>query len=325
VPAGAQRYEDNSSAISYSAGWTQILDQGSSAGHYRRSAQPGATASFAFTGSGGAIGWSALRGPSAGRADVALDGVFVATVDLYAPQVERGFIAGFAVPPDRHTLRITVRGDANPAATGADVTVDYFDVVEVVGGRGFSIQRESNGFLDRVVATWQSGAAQDGYFVLRVANDVPQVLPAGGQPLPKSATSYLDPVVAPNALSCYLVVPIAASVGTSPAPIANSDVLCTLGGIRTGLSTDTIAVRLDQSSLARINWTIPSALTGLAPEFTLIALGGSEPEAIPVAGALQFTHETGGVPRCYGVVVNAGGTPIGLSDVVCAVPGLARL
>jgi hypothetical protein len=323
VPPGARRYEDNSSSVSYSAGWTQVLDQGSSAGHHRRSAQAGATASFSVTGAGGSVAWAALRGPTGGRADVALDGVFITTIDLYAPQVERGFISTFAVPPNNHSLRITVRGDANPAATGSEVTVDFFDVAEVVGGRGFSIQRESNGFLDRVVALWQAGAAQDGYLMGRMSSDGTELLPAGGQPLAASTTSYVDPVVAVNGVSCYLLLPVA---GSPPTVIANSDLLCTLGGTRAGLATTAIAVRLDQTNLARVSWTVPAALASQAPAFTLVVLGGNTPELIPVpAGALQITHDTGGALRCYGVIVMAGGAPIGLSDVVCAIPGLARL
>lgn len=319
---GARRFEDNSSAVSYSAGWTQVLDAGSSAGHYRRSAQPGAAATFSFSGDGGVVAWGALRGPSAGRADVALDGVFLGTVDLYAPEVERGFVTVFPVPPRSHTLRITVRGDAHPAASGVEVTVDFFDVVEPVGGRGFTIQRESGGFLDRVVASWQGGSAQDGYLLARAGDSGVALLPPSGQPLAAGATSYVDAAVPASGLVCYLLLPVA---GSPPAPIASSDLLCTLGA-RMGIAPAAVSVRLDQSTLARIGWTPSAGLQALGATYALVVVGGDALELVPVpGGAVEVPHETGGAARCYAVVSAVDGVPVGLSDLVCAVPGLARL
>jgi hypothetical protein len=59
--------------------------------------------------------------------------------------------------------------------------------------------------------------------------------------------------------------------------------------------------------------------------FALVVLG-PEPEVISVPpGGVQASHETGGAVRCYAVVTIANGNATGLSDVMCAVPGLARL
>ncbi len=321
VPPGAERFEDNSSAISYSAGWTQALDPASSAGHHRRSSQPGATASFTFTGDGSSVVWGAVRGPAGGRADVSLDGVFIGTVDLYAPQVEHGFVTSFAAPPNRHTLRITVRGDANPASGGAEVSVDFFDVVEVVGGRGFAIRRDVNVVLEGIVASWQPGTAQTGYYLARMSAAGTTLLPSADTPLPATATSYGDFTLGADGIYCYFLLPLA---GTPAAPIGNSDLLCGMRGTRNGAAAGGLSIRLDQSSRAILSWT-PPLLAGAAPDFALVAMGG-DAQLMPVPpGLSQMTHETGGAPHCYFVLTMVGGAAIGVSDVVCAVPGLARL
>jgi len=322
IPPGAERFEDNSSAITYSAGWTQVLDAAASAGHYRRSAQPGSTASFSFTGSGGSVLWAAERGPGAGRADISLDGAFIGTVDLYAPQVEPGFVTAFPAAPNHHTLRVTVRGDANPAATGADVSVDYFDVVDVVGGRGFAIRRDINVVLEGVVASWLPGSAQSGYYLARVSAAGTALLPGGGMALPATATTYADFTLAADGIYCYSLLPLA---GAPAAPIGNSDLLCGMRGTRSGLAPGGLSVRLDQSSRATLNWSVPIIAGGAPPSFALIVLG-PEPEVIPMPpGSVQASHETGGAARCYAVLTMAGSTTIGVSDVVCAIPGLAHL
>ena len=93
-----------------------------------RSATAGARAQFAFTGT--SVSWVGLRGPWLGIADVFLDGVFAARVDLYAPteavQATVFSASGLAAGP--HTLRIDVTGEKNPASASAWVIVDAFDV-----------------------------------------------------------------------------------------------------------------------------------------------------------------------------------------------------
>ncbi|HZT06023.1 MAG TPA: S8 family serine peptidase, partial [Chloroflexota bacterium] len=98
---GADRFEDNSSAMSYSSSsaWAQVLDGAASAGHYRRSSQVASSAAFTVTGGDGTlVRWGAVRGPTSGNADVSLDGAFVATVDLYAPATTFGPVAAYAIP-----------------------------------------------------------------------------------------------------------------------------------------------------------------------------------------------------------------------------------
>ncbi len=94
-----------------------------------RSATAGARAEFTFTGT--EVRWLGFRGPSAGIADVSLDGVVVERVDLYAPaEALRApvFIAtGLTTGP--HALRIDVTGLKNGSSTGTFVVIDAVDVV----------------------------------------------------------------------------------------------------------------------------------------------------------------------------------------------------
>ena len=310
VPLGGLRYEDNSSAITYSAGWTQVLDPRASAEHYRRSAQVGATASFAFDSAGGTVRWAALLGPSGGRADVAIDGVFLATIDLYAPNPGSAVVALYATAAGRHTLRVTVRGDANAASAGTDVNVDFFETVEVVGGRNFTL-------LDQPVHLfWLPGTAQTGYRVARVSSSGTVLLPPGG-PLAASATTYTDSTATGEPWYCYGVVPVRDADG-----LASSDVLCLVTGVRSTPALAGFTIRLNQTSVATLQWPAPLlSHTG----YVLIAIGPTT-RYLPFArGVTMADDDTGGAPICYVLVALEGDVPVANTDGLCAAPGLSSL
>jgi beta propeller repeat protein len=84
---------------------------------------------------GSAVSWIGTKGPGFGKATVALDGVVVATVDLYATTTAYGRTlftrAGLA---DRaHTLTITLAGK-NASSTGYRMDVDGINVTGVAAG-----------------------------------------------------------------------------------------------------------------------------------------------------------------------------------------------
>ena len=84
------KYDDGTSAANWSAGWSRVPSAGSVGGHVRTTGLGGRTATFTFTGR--AVGILAPRGPNLGFAQVYVDGVLKATIDLSA--AERRAIAG---------------------------------------------------------------------------------------------------------------------------------------------------------------------------------------------------------------------------------------
>jgi hypothetical protein len=74
-------YEDNNPAVTYSNGWTRIGDSHSSGGTRTYSIRTGARASLSFTGR--TVAFVAVRSPYRGIAKVYIDGVLVASPNLY--------------------------------------------------------------------------------------------------------------------------------------------------------------------------------------------------------------------------------------------------
>ena len=79
----ATRYDDGTSAARWSAGWSRVALAGSVGGYVRTAGLGGRSASFTFTGR--AVGILAPRGPNLGFAQVYVDGVLKATIDLSSP------------------------------------------------------------------------------------------------------------------------------------------------------------------------------------------------------------------------------------------------
>jgi hypothetical protein len=130
------RVEDNDVAVAYSGAWAfnmtnrnwsgTSLSMGS--GTAARSAEAGSRADFTFTGT--SVSWISLKAPWGGIADVYLDGVFAARVDLYdaTEQLQVPVFTRSGLTAAAHTLRIEVTGLKNDAASTALVVVDAFDV-----------------------------------------------------------------------------------------------------------------------------------------------------------------------------------------------------
>ncbi len=131
------RFEErDSTSFVYTGAWVQDNTDsawsGTSANAGSGTAARSATAARAeFSYIGSEVRWIGFRGPSAGIADVSLDGVFVERVDLYAPTEELRvpvFTAtGLTLGP--HVLRIDVTGLKNGSSIGTFVVIDAVDAV----------------------------------------------------------------------------------------------------------------------------------------------------------------------------------------------------
>ena len=74
-------------ALHYAGSWPSYALSSAQGGHYRASTQTGAVATYKFTGARD-IGWVAVKGPSRGVAYVSINGVRVATINLYAKALQ---------------------------------------------------------------------------------------------------------------------------------------------------------------------------------------------------------------------------------------------
>jgi hypothetical protein len=118
-------YEETSSVFAWSSGWTRSTAPGSSGGAIRSASAPGATATVRFTGR--SVGWYARRGPGQGFAQVWVDGVLLATVNLEATAVQPSLAVYRRTwsSSGAHTLKIRVLGTLGRPA----VEVDAVEVV----------------------------------------------------------------------------------------------------------------------------------------------------------------------------------------------------
>jgi hypothetical protein len=91
---------------------------------FKESATPGASAELVFSGTGVAIVGRGL--PDGGRADVALDGKPAGEIDAYVAKDTNDNDAWHRLGlfNGRHTVRITVRGEADSRSTGAKVRLE---------------------------------------------------------------------------------------------------------------------------------------------------------------------------------------------------------
>lgn len=115
--------DDRSPLIKYEGAWEATNVEGAFMSTVQRSNTPGSSASLRLTGVEAA--WISSTGPDMGQAQVFIDGVLQASVDLYreSSQIRRTvFIAQLDNQP--HTICIKVSGDKNEKSSGCWVDVD---------------------------------------------------------------------------------------------------------------------------------------------------------------------------------------------------------
>jgi Tol biopolymer transport system component len=120
--------QETHQAIAYAGTWTLQSSPTASEGYLRYATASGARAKFSFAGKHAA--WVASTGPNRGKAEVWVDGVKAATVDLYAPTAQPRkmvFVKAWATTPSaNHTLEVRALGTKNAASSGKRVDVDAF-------------------------------------------------------------------------------------------------------------------------------------------------------------------------------------------------------
>jgi manganese oxidase len=117
--------QETAASVAYTGTWSTQALAAASGGSMRYASAAGRVARFSFSGIRAA--WIAARGPNRGKADVYVDGVKVATVDLWASaQQLKRIVYVASVPAGSHVLEVRVLGTRRAGATGARVDVDAF-------------------------------------------------------------------------------------------------------------------------------------------------------------------------------------------------------
>jgi hypothetical protein len=115
--------EQTSTAITYAGTWISTGNSYASGGTLRYSTASGAAATYAFTAS--SVAWVAMVGPSRGSAAVYLDGLHVATINLYSATfgARRIVYAASFSTSGPHSLRIVNLGTTGHSRVDVDAFV----------------------------------------------------------------------------------------------------------------------------------------------------------------------------------------------------------
>jgi hypothetical protein len=134
VSNGTSRIEETDPAIAYSGTWSHgnegVRDWAGGTASIAILTMFPARATLSFEGTG--VSWIGFRGPQAGIANVYVDGVQVATVDLFdaLEHVQDVVYNVSGLAPGSHTLTVEATGTWNPLSTDPFVVVDAFIIFE---------------------------------------------------------------------------------------------------------------------------------------------------------------------------------------------------
>jgi lysozyme len=115
--------QESGAAVAYGGTWTSVATTSVSGGSLKYATANGASASYSFNGS--SVAWVSYRGPARGSADVYVDGVKKATVNLYAAANSARQIVYAAnwTWNGSHTIKIVCLGTAGHARVDVDAFV----------------------------------------------------------------------------------------------------------------------------------------------------------------------------------------------------------
>lgn len=120
--------QETDASIAYTGRFKRAWVDGASKGYVRQAAVGERFATLSFSGS--SVAWVTTLAPTRGIAEIRLDGVNLATVDLYASRgMNRQIAWAASFAAGAHVLEIYVTGIRNPASSGTRVDVDAFAVL----------------------------------------------------------------------------------------------------------------------------------------------------------------------------------------------------
>lgn len=124
--AGTTLHQDTSPRIAYNK-WNGVTARAASGGAYRVATTSRSTSTLRFTGT--SVDWITAMGPTAGKAQVFIDGADKGVVDLYkSTQTWKVAKTYSGLTSGTHTIQVKALGTKNASATGSKVVVDGFTV-----------------------------------------------------------------------------------------------------------------------------------------------------------------------------------------------------
>ena len=201
--------------------------------------------------------------------------------------------------------------DPNPADNSAEETTTFV----FVGGGLFNLGTTPDG---AAMLSWNGGGAQGGFLIGRWAGGTTTVFPQNGIPLPREATSFVDPQPIAGALNCYSLAPL----GDGGQPYGRSHLMCMVPGSASPSNMlQDFAVHGSAGGF-QFTWSSPGGQTGYVV-FTH-PLDGSAPSHhfIPPDRTV-FTADS--QSACHSVGPLDGSTVRGHSSVLCVIPGFSTL
>jgi hypothetical protein len=119
--------QENNKSVGFGGTWTSQAVAGSYGGSVRYASTNRDKTQYKFTGSSVAL--VSTTGPNRGRATIIIDGVTVATVDLYSATQQTGkviYVASGLSAGASHQVVVQVQGARNPLSTANRVDLDAF-------------------------------------------------------------------------------------------------------------------------------------------------------------------------------------------------------
>ncbi len=127
--SNATRIEQTDTRLAPAGSWGTGGSSGASGGSWGYTNTSGSLVTVKFSGT--SLSWITVKSPSYGIAQVTVDGGTPTSVDLYSPDTkwQQKVWSATGLANSAHTVTIAYSGKKNPAATGAYIGVDAFDVV----------------------------------------------------------------------------------------------------------------------------------------------------------------------------------------------------
>jgi hypothetical protein len=246
-PAGT--YQNDAAAVTLNGPWTVTSSTMDSGGSFASLSQAG-YAEISFKTSG--IRWISRLNNYSGIADVYVDGVKKASVDLYSPTTKYQQIAYevTGLPETNHTLRIVRTGNRSASSTGGTVIVDSFVAPDVYAPSAPAslVAAPKTGSAQ---LGWNASPESDvvGYRVYRTALTGTSSSTTGPttavNSTPVSSVSYVDDGLQPGSSYRYQVTAVD-SFGNESPKSATADVTVTMKALPAGTyqDDDTDAINL---------------------------------------------------------------------------------
>ncbi|MBL4936329.1 hypothetical protein JK636_11210, partial [Clostridium sp. YIM B02515] len=127
VPS-SQTIEETNTSLVYTGTWTSITGTGYSGGTGKYALASGASVEYKFTGT--SVKWISYKALNRGKADVYIDGVLDANVDLYSAteQTKTTVYQKSGLTNALHTIKIVATGQKNPSSSNTIVIFDAFEI-----------------------------------------------------------------------------------------------------------------------------------------------------------------------------------------------------